>query len=146
MSHGLTFRLLVTGPHKTEFPVVLERKVDETLTAIHDHLISPFISSPEDLTVIEGGAMCVDTYARIWALRHDHSSHTVPADWKKYGRVAGPYRNRAMLALDPHLIVAISDVPLVKTRGTRNMVHQAQKAGYPVLVQAPETSHLLVSR
>ena len=52
-----------------------------------------------------------------------------PAEWKKYGRAAGPIRNRAMLDY------AKEETPVVaafwdgQSRGTGNMLKQAKAAG-----------------
>lgn len=62
-----------------------------------------------------------------------HHSH--PADWNKYGKVAGPIRNSEMLKLHPDidLVLAFHD-DLSESKGTRDMVHKAQKAGIEVWV------------
>lgn len=64
-----------------------------------------------------------------------------PAEWKKYGKSAGPRRNKKMLKtmLDDlednqvYFAVALHD-DLEKSRGTRNMANQCKKAGVPVYV------------
>ena len=51
-----------------------------------------------------------------------------PADWKRYGRGAGPARNQAMLVeFNPQLLVAFPG-----GKGTADMVRRAQKAGVRV--------------
>lgn len=55
------------------------------------------IDGDERFTVIvEGGASGADTMAREYAEEHDMKYEEFRADWKKYGRAAGPKRNDEM--------------------------------------------------
>lgn len=57
-----------------------------------------------------------------------------PADWRRYGRAAGPIRNARMLHEgQPEIVYAFHD-NLSHSRGTRDMVEQAMKAAIPVRV------------
>ena len=49
-----------------------------------------------DDTIVEGGAQGVDSMARQWAEARDINVVEIKADWKKYGRAAGPKRNDEM--------------------------------------------------
>lgn len=54
------------------------------------------------------------------------------ANWKKYGLAAGPNRNAQMLREGkPDAVWAFHD-DIAYSKGTRNMVEQAVKAGVPV--------------
>ena len=54
---------------------------------------------------------------------------TRPADWKQYGRGAGPIRNREMLQYsEPDIVVAFPG-----GAGTADMIRAARTAGYPVV-------------
>lgn len=48
-------------------------------------------------TVVHGGRGRVDTTAHRWALRNGWGTEVHAADWRQYGRAAGPIRNRAMV-------------------------------------------------
>lgn len=56
------------------------------------------------------------------------------AEWNLYGKAAGPIRNKAMLTY------AMEENPVViafwngASRGTKNMVEQARKAGAEVII------------
>ena len=55
-----------------------------------------------------------------------------PADWDKHGKAAGPIRNKQMLEEGkPDLVIAFM---AKDSRGTKNMVDQATKAGVEVKV------------
>lgn len=80
----------------------------------------------------KGGA---DLYAEQWAKAHAEEGveHLpFPADWEQYGKSAGPIRNRQMLKEGkPDLVVAFHD-DLFASKGTKDMVDVAMKAGVPV--------------
>lgn len=86
-------------------------------------------------TLIEGGATGADTMAREWAECNGVQFAEYPADWTRYGHAAGPIRNRLMLTVgQPHQVLAFPKGELRSSRGTLNMVEQAQRAGVPVEV------------
>lgn len=91
-------------------------------------LISPHVPPlEEEPVIIQGGAKGADYLAKIWAYTHKFECIEYPADWKTYGRAAGPIRNLQMLKEGkPDLVVAFM-VP--NSRGTKHMVESAQKAG-----------------
>ena len=78
--------------------------------------------------LIEGCAAGADTLANRYAREHGIHIEHHPADWNKYGKAAGPIRNRQMLVEGkPDLVIAFPG-----GRGTANMVEQARNAGVPV--------------
>jgi hypothetical protein len=85
-------------------------------------------------TAITGGAVGVDTFAHDWAAGMGLSTEVYRADWERFGRAAGPIRNKRMLDEGrPDLVVAFPG-----GRGTRNMVSQARFAGVEVMVIGAE--------
>lgn len=73
-----------------------------------------------------------------WAQSRGIAVHPYPADWERYGRAAGPIRNKQMLDLGkPDYGIAFYDRPRDKSRGTANMVSQLKKAGIPVMEVGP---------
>lgn len=78
--------------------------------------------------LIEGGSKGVDRLAGFYADLNGIPHVTMPAQWRYYGRKAGPLRNQWMIDyLKPDLVVAFPG-----GRGTRNMVELANKVGIPV--------------
>ena len=91
--------------------------------------VAEVLSGVEIRHLWHGGARGADTLADQWARQQPGVSvHPVPAQWKKYGRKAGPIRNQAMLGQSPDLVVAFPG-----GRGTADMVRRAQSAGVKVL-------------
>ena len=82
--------------------------------------------------IIHGGARGADTLAGLYAERHETPCKVFPADWDKYGKAAGPIRNKQMLDEGkPDLVIAFRGP---NSRGTQNMIDQATKAGIPVQI------------
>ena len=80
--------------------------------------------------IIEGGAKGADKLAREWAASRGIPVRTFKADWRRYGRGAGPQRNEQMLDEGkPDLVVAFPG-----GSGTASMMRLARAAG--VRVQA----------
>lgn len=89
---------------------------------------------PDDAVIIEGEARGADRMARQAAMRRGLKVERYPALWAKYGRAAGPVRNRQMLVEgDPDLVVAFH-TNIAESKGTANMVSQAERAGLPTIV------------
>jgi hypothetical protein len=81
----------------------------------------------QPITIIEGGAKGADFLGRVWAKYCAFEHLPFPADWKAYGKAAGPIRNKQMLDEGkPDLVIAF----LAKdSKGTKNMIEQAQAKG-----------------
>lgn len=109
-------RVLVCGSRHFNDYSLLEKTLDEL-----------------DITeVIHGAARGADTLGGLYAERHKIPIRSFPADWNLHGKAAGPIRNTKMLVEGkPELVVAfMAD----ESRGTKNMVDQATKAGVEVKV------------
>jgi hypothetical protein len=79
--------------------------------------------------VIHGGATGADSLAAIWASSNNISAQSFPADWERYGKSAGPRRNRQMLKEGkPDIVIAFPG-----GGGTDNMRQQAEKARVTVI-------------
>lgn len=79
--------------------------------------------------LIEGGASGADSAARRWARLGRLPVQTFKANWKKYGRAAGPIRNeRMVLEGKPDIVIAFPG-----GKGTRNMIDTARLHGIAVI-------------
>ncbi len=87
---------------------------------------------PNNITVITGGARGADSIAFEFANRRGLETKLFHARWKKFGKFAGPERNTRMLVEGkPDLVIAFH-TDIARSRGTLNMVGQANEAGVPV--------------
>jgi hypothetical protein len=75
--------------------------------------------------VITGGAMGADWHAWHWAKEMNIPRRVFGADWKKYGKTAGPIRNQRMLDEGkPDLVIAFPG-----GKGTEDMLRRTKQAG-----------------
>lgn len=80
--------------------------------------------------IIHGAAQGADTCGERYAMANSIPMQSFPADWERYGKSAGPIRNRQMLKEGaPDLVVAFRGP---NSRGTQDMINAATKAGIPV--------------
>jgi hypothetical protein len=101
-------------------------------------MIGRIIDHVKPDVVIEGEAPGADTMARLEAEKRGIEVEQYPAMWNRYGRAAGPVRNAQMLKEGkPDLVIAFHN-DLSKSKGTKNMVAQTQKAGIQVKVLSEE--------
>ncbi|MCV9940936.1 DUF2493 domain-containing protein [Boseaceae bacterium BT-24-1] len=76
-----------------------------------------------------GDATGADALAASWAERRGMPFKVYVADWQQHGNAAGPVRNKAMLEeAQPSCVIAFPG-----SKGTRNMVGLADKAGIRVI-------------
>jgi hypothetical protein len=82
--------------------------------------------------ILEGEAQGADTMARAVAMWLDIPFKPFPAEWKQYGKAAGPIRNKRMLDEGkPDVVLAFHD-DLDNSLGTKNMITIAKEAGVKV--------------
>lgn len=110
-------RVLITGGRNYDD----QKLLDETLDALH--------AANGVTTLIHGDASGADRLAQQWAQSRGVSVDPHPADWKKYGRAAGPMRNQKMLDNKPDQLVAFPG-----GKGTADMIARAKRAGLKVLL------------
>lgn len=96
---------------------------DITLAAIE--------ASDFDITeVVSGMASGPDTHGVRYAQANGIPVKRFPANWREYGRSAGPRRNEAMAKYADALILVWDG----ESRGSRNMLLHARAAGLKVFV------------
>lgn len=91
--------------------------------ALEELLTSPL----QPIEIASGLSGAVDLVAKRYARDHGIAYTGFAADWETYGKAAGPKRNKAQ-AKWGNTLLAIWDG---KSRGTKNMIDEARKAGYP---------------
>ena len=88
---------------------------------------------PTVVEIVSGGARGADTLAELVAVELGVPCVVLPADWRRWGRGAGPRRN-AEIAARADAVLAFVDQPLDRCRGTRDVVERFRRAGKPVEV------------
>ncbi len=95
-----------------------------------DFCLSDF-RKENNIIIISGGASGADALGERYALENGFMIERYPADWQKYGRSAGPKRNKQMAeACD--LVICFWDG---KSRGTKSMIECARNSGKPVRIK-----------
>jgi len=89
--------------------------------------------------VVCGLARGGDLLGERWGNEHGVSVTYFPAEWKRYGRAAGPIRNEQMALYGDALIVFLYP----NSRGSLNMLQQMTKLGKSCFAVHPETRQLL---
>lgn len=83
--------------------------------------------------VVHGAARGADSIAASLANGMGLAVESFPAEWDKYGKAAGPIRNRAMLDTAPDLVIAFHN-NIESSRGTKDCVFEARRRGIPTEV------------
>jgi len=88
--------------------------------------------NPQTTLLVEGGARGADSLARQEGRKLGFEVITVKADWYKYGKAAGPIRNKVMYdTYKPDGILAFHS-NIAESKGTKHMIELAEKGGTPV--------------
>ena len=77
--------------------------------------------------VVSGCARGVDTLGERWASENGVPLTTFPANWSRFGRAAGKYRNSEMAEYADAAIVLWDG----ESRGTLDMIDKMRRAGKP---------------
>lgn len=97
-------------------------------------VIREIIKQYNPLVIIEGEARGADTLARLAGETLGITVLRFPADWEKYGRAAGPIRNSQMLKEGNPDVVIGFHYKIDESKGTRDMLTRAKKAGKPTFI------------
>lgn len=84
----------------------------------------------EITSVVSGRAAGVDYLGELYAEQNNLPLHKYPAEWNKYGRSAGPIRNKLM-SENAEALLAIWDG---NSAGTKNMIDNAKAKGLTIYV------------
>jgi hypothetical protein len=97
----------------------------------------------QDITIVEGDCRGADKIAGFIAFGKGMKVRKEPADWKKYGKAAGPIRNQYMLdKYKPDMVVAFHN-DYENSKGTKDMCERAKTANiYTVLVSTDSVKTL----
>jgi len=94
------------------------------------HYLDRELTKYSELSIISGGASGVDTIAKQYAFERKIDYVELKADWRSYGRAAGPIRNKQVVEM-ADTIYAFWDG---KSKGTWGVIQFARKLGKPCQV------------
>ena len=113
------YKVIIAGSRDFTDYALLRSFTDETLAGV------------EDIEIVSGGARGADALGEQYARERGLSLKVFPAEWKKWGRAAGPIRN-AQMADYADALIAFWDG---KSAGTRDMIRKAEEKGLQVKVR-----------
>jgi len=101
-----------------------------------EKLIEDYILSLEaGSVIIQGEAPGADKIAKRLGKKHGYEVKGFEADWGRYGRAAGPIRNKRMVVEGvPDLVVAFHD-DVSRSKGTKDMIKTAEGFGVPYQIK-----------
>lgn len=113
----------------------------ELLETIADQYLQKQNISPQNVEIVSGHCRGADMLGERYATEHGCTLTLFPAEWEKYGRAAGPIRNKEMInyisSVDQNLVIAFASE---KSVGTKNTVALARKMNIPLLYTEYEGS------
>ena len=77
----------------------------------------------KEMTILSGHCKGVDLMGERYAKEKDLALELYPAEWKKYGKAAGPIRNKQMVEKADIVIAFVCE----RAKGTKNLIAQAKK-------------------
>ena len=115
------YKIIIAGGRNFNDYELLEKEVSGFLKTL---------DIDSGLEIVSGGAKGVDAMGERFAQENNFAVKLFPAEWSKYGRGAGPKRNKQMAEYATHLIVFWNG----ESRGTKSMIMLAKKNNLNVTV------------
>lgn len=89
------------------------------------------VQKENNIVIVSGCARGADAIGERYAKENGFKVEKYPADWKKYGRSAGPIRNKQMAESCDFVICFWDD----KSKGTKSMIEYAKRCGKPIRIK-----------
>ena len=83
------------------------------------------------LVFVSGNCKGADLIGEKYAKEHGYEIEIFPAEWKKYGRAAGPIRNEKIAEISDYVICFWDG----KSKGTFSMIQEAKKLNKPLRIK-----------
>ena len=83
------------------------------------------------LIFVSGGCRGADSLGEKYAAENGFKTEIYPAVWEKYGRAAGPKRNKKIAEISDYIICFWDG----KSKGTKSLLNFAEKYGKPVKIK-----------
>ena len=88
----------------------------------------------EDIEIVSRHCVGADRLGELYAEKHNAQAKIFPAEWEKYGKLAGIIRNKQMVdyisGFKNKIVIAFVSA---NTKGTRNTISLAKKANIRVI-------------
>lgn len=117
-------KVIVAGGRDFDDYELLSKKLDKMRQVILANDLA------DDMEIVCGKARGADSLGERWGREHHVSVAEFPADWDKYGRSAGPRRNKQMGEYADTLLAFWDG----ESRGTKHMIDYSTEKGLNVFV------------
>ncbi len=103
------------------------------LETLVDSIVSSTGLTNKEIEIVSGHCKGADLLGELYAQNHSMRCRIFPAEWKKYGKAAGPIRNSQMVnyaanSQSPTVVAFVSP----RTKGTLDTIKKATKKGFVV--------------
>jgi predicted Rossmann fold nucleotide-binding protein DprA/Smf involved in DNA uptake len=89
------------------------------------------IKKENEIVIVSGCASGADAIGECYAVENGFKIEKYPADWKTYGKCAGPRRNKKMAEISDYVICFWDG----KSKGTNSMINYAKKFNKPIKIK-----------
>ncbi|MDD6478394.1 MAG: DUF2493 domain-containing protein [Oscillospiraceae bacterium] len=89
------------------------------------------IRKENEIIIVSGGARGADALGERYAEENGFKIERYLPNWDKYGKSAGPKRNRQMAEIGDYVICFWDG----KSKGTKSMIEAARKSGKPIKIK-----------
>ena len=125
VNYNMIKRIVIAGCRDYNNYDEAKKFIDESICDIRNEYKLIFIS---------GGCRGADTLGERYAKENGFEIERYSADWKKYGRAAGPKRNKQMAQI-ADLVICFWDG---QSRGTKSMISYAKEFNKPIMIKRIE--------
>ena len=119
---GMTKRIVVAGSRNYENYTEAKRYIEYYVKDI---------KKENTLVFVSGGCRGADMLGERYAKENGYKTERFPADWEKYGKAAGPMRNREMAEAADYVICFWDG----KSLGTKSMIEFAKELNKPIRIK-----------
>ena len=89
------------------------------------------VRKKNEIVIVSGCASGADAIGERYAKENGFNVEKYPADWKNFGRSAGPIRNKRMAEISDYVICFWDE----KSKGTKSMIDYARKYNKPIRIK-----------
>ncbi len=111
-------KVIVAGSREFENYEMLKNKLDKLLV------------NQKEIQIVSGGCRGADKLGERYAKEKGYSLKIFKANWDKYGKKAGPLRNRKMAEYANGLVAFYKE----GSKGTKNMIEEARKRNLKIRI------------
>ena len=118
------YKLIVAGSRNYNDYSEFKKLIDDNIRRILK------VNNASDIEFVSGGCRGVDKMGEKYAEENGMNVKVFEADWKKYGKSAGPIRNSEMADYGDALIAFFNG----ESKGTLDMINKAKKKKMPITI------------